>query len=256
MDQVAEKTHENQGIQVITRAADILRLLGRETGGLSLGQIAKQVQLPRSTVQRIVSALQIEGLVSIRNGGRGIMLGPEIRVLAEAAKKDADAALRSALAEISAETGETIDLAVFDGRRMLFVEQVVGTQRLRTVSTIGETFPLSTTANGKAVLAQLNEADAMRLHLAEVESGEAPERDISDFLAMLSKVKQRNGLAFDQDEHTDGISAIGFAIKSDDGRIIAISAPVPSHRFRRLKPQLAKVFAAWRERLAAGSRSD
>ena len=41
-----------QGIQVIARAADILRTLENEGDGLSLTQISKRVELPRSTVQR------------------------------------------------------------------------------------------------------------------------------------------------------------------------------------------------------------
>jgi len=47
------KNNKN-GIQVIARAATILRLLKINRSGLSLGQIAAQVDLPRSTVQRIV----------------------------------------------------------------------------------------------------------------------------------------------------------------------------------------------------------
>ena len=50
------------GIQVIARAARILRELENEHDGLSLGQIAKRVGLPRSTVQRIVGALTEEHL--------------------------------------------------------------------------------------------------------------------------------------------------------------------------------------------------
>ena len=47
-------------VQVIARAAAILRALEDEAGGLSLGQIAQRVNLARSTVQRIVAALEAE----------------------------------------------------------------------------------------------------------------------------------------------------------------------------------------------------
>ena len=33
---------------------------------------------------------------------------------------------------------------------LVFIDQVIGSQRLRTVSAVGETFPLHCTANGKA----------------------------------------------------------------------------------------------------------
>src|SRR5205807_1695051 len=48
------------GVQVIARAASVLRALENRPEGLSLGQIAKEVGLARSTVQRIVAALQAE----------------------------------------------------------------------------------------------------------------------------------------------------------------------------------------------------
>jgi DNA-binding MarR family transcriptional regulator len=75
-------TKENvkyQGIQVIHRAAEILRILAKDSGGLSLGQIAAQVQLPRSTVQRIIATLSAEDLVAIGTNSGGIRLGPEIQ---------------------------------------------------------------------------------------------------------------------------------------------------------------------------------
>ena len=49
-----------QRIQVITRAANVLRSLEGEASGLTLGQIAQRVGLARSTVQRIVDALREE----------------------------------------------------------------------------------------------------------------------------------------------------------------------------------------------------
>jgi len=52
--------NDKSSVQVIARAATILRALEEENAGLSLGQIAQRVNLARSTVQRIVAALQSE----------------------------------------------------------------------------------------------------------------------------------------------------------------------------------------------------
>ena len=51
-------TNDKSQVQVIARAATILRALEEENSGLSLGQIAQRVNLARSTVQRIVAALE------------------------------------------------------------------------------------------------------------------------------------------------------------------------------------------------------
>ena len=93
-----DKTSKIQGTQVISRAADILRVLGEDTSGLSLGQIAKRVELPRSTVQRIVSALTLEGLVSTE---KGIKLGPEIHSLAQASSFGMRVRLRPVMRSIA-----------------------------------------------------------------------------------------------------------------------------------------------------------
>jgi IclR family acetate operon transcriptional repressor len=55
-------------VQVIARAAAILRALEDEAAGLSLGQIAQRVNLARSTVQRIVAALEADDPTSRRFG--------------------------------------------------------------------------------------------------------------------------------------------------------------------------------------------
>ena len=242
-----EEISKTQGVQVISRAADILRALAEDTRGLSLGEIANRVQLPRSTVQRLVNALLEEGFVTAGRSARGIRLGPQIQSLAEAARVDLAEALSPAMQSISEETGETVDLAVLEGTQMLFIGQVVGSQRLRTVSNIGERFPLSTTANGKSALARLCEPDATRLVLEEIEQGKV-DRSVSEVLAEIAEI-QRTGIARDEDEHTEGISALGFALQDRSGRIYALSVPVPSARYLRIKEGLTASLEGWRTKL-------
>lgn len=239
---------KNKSIQVISRAADILRVLGRDTGGQSLGQIAKQVQLPRSTVQRIVSALSEEGLISIEKGNSGIKLGPEILSLAQACTSGFKDRLRPMLKQISERTGETVDLAVLENGKMRFVDQVVGSQRLRTVSSIGESFPLTTTANGKAALACLDLTEAMRLIISEFDEQPHTTRPMAGLLAELGEINA-GALATDAGEHTEEVSAFGFAIQDPAGEIYAISVPVPTSRFERTKTELAQTITDIRDTL-------
>lgn len=248
---------KNQGIQVIARAASILRLLGQETGGMSLGQIASQVQLPRSTVQRIVAALAEEGFVANRQGEGGITLGPQLRSLARASDVGTREKLQPYLKRLSEVTGETVDLAVLEGYQMRFVDQIEGSHRLRTVSRIGETFPLSNTANGKAALACLSAervADLVYRELQMKGHDDTASR-AGSVSAQLSRqlAEIRNGaLATDENEHTDGICALGFAFTDDKGDIFALSIPVPSTRYGRVKAVLSVAMVQCRSDLTAG----
>lgn len=241
-----QENHKNQGIQVISRAAGILRILADSQGPMSLGQIARAADLPRSTVQRIVATLAEESLVQAEGG---IRLGPGLQSLAQAVRLDRTDRLRPLMHKVAADTGETVDLAVMEGAQMRFIDQVVGRQRLRTVSAIGDVFPLTTTANGKAALACLEPSDAARLVLSELESAGAEAR----LIGVLEEIEAiRNGaLATDIDEHTEGISAIGFAVR-DEGAVHALSVPVPSSRFGRVQSSLTDVLSAARRNLDVG----
>src|SRR5262249_21778900 len=152
MDQrvVNSKSHDKSQVQVIARAASILRALEQEVSGLSLGQIAQRVNLARSTVQRIVAALQSEKLVIAASPNGRVRLGPTILRLATSVRTDFVSIARPFLAKLSSELGETVDLATVKQDHLVFVDQVIGSQRLRTVSAVGGMVPLYCTANRKA----------------------------------------------------------------------------------------------------------
>ena len=150
------------GIQVIARAADILRALRLAPAGLSQAEVAEQVGLARSTIHRLLNALEDEGLVE-SDGPRGrYRLGPEVSRLADTARRGLLASLHPKLEELSQEVNETVNLSVLDRARATFVDQVVAPHRLRAVSAVGESFLLHCTANGKAFLAAMSPHDLAR----------------------------------------------------------------------------------------------
>jgi len=227
-------------VQVIARAATILRALEDENTGLSLGQIAQRVNLARSTVQRIVSALETEKLVIAATPNGRVRLGPAILRLASSVRSDFLAMARPFLERLSQELEETVDLATVKKDQLIFIDQVIGSQRLRTVSAVGESFPLYCTANGKAYLAQLSDT------AVEALIGRAyPERTpktrtrIETLLADLRAARQC-GIAFDREEHTAGICAAGVAFHDPLGNAVALSVPVPSPRFAEREKQIAR----------------
>lgn len=217
------------GIQVIERAAAILRALKTSPNGMSLGQIAKAVDLPRSTVQRIVGALQTERILITVSNGRGIRLGPEINSLAEATHYNIVEACREFLVDLASETGETTDLSVLRGKSMIFLDQVPGIHRLRTISSVGESFPLSTTANGRSCLSRFEDEEVKKIVSSEWKA-RGIDGNMHDFLSTIGEIRE-SGFAYDLDEHATGVSAIGFSFRDWGGDLHSISVPVPSQRF-------------------------
>jgi DNA-binding IclR family transcriptional regulator len=235
----AEGTSRRRGVQAIARAAAILRALERGPQGLGLGEIAGAVKLPKSTVHRLVAALAEEDLVSQEAGGK-VRLGGGIARLAAAGHDALSDRLRPVLLELRRDLDETVDLAVLDGAGVRFVDQLPAPQRLRATSAVGEVFPLHCTANGKALLAAMPPAQALALlpsPLPRLTPSTIVARD--ELQSELDRIR-REGVAFDREEHTEGICAAGAAILDSSGPAAAISVPVPVQRFLGEEGHLAR----------------
>ncbi|PWQ93522.1 IclR family transcriptional regulator [Leucothrix arctica] len=232
-----DKGESRSGIQVIARAAAVLRELKGNTSGMSIGQIAERLELPRSTVQRIVGALKEERLVIASSSSGGLRLGPELHALAGAARYDIVELCKPHLSDLVAKTGETADLSVLRDNKMIFLDQVQGSHRLRTVSVVGSTFPLTTTANGIACLSMLDDEQVSKLVHTEWDK-EGINGDFEALLARVSRARD-NGLSYDREYHSRGVSAIGFAFRDSLNEVYSISVPVPSSRFDELEEHVS-----------------
>jgi DNA-binding IclR family transcriptional regulator len=251
-------TKARQGIQVIARAASVLRALEGTPEGLSLGEIAQQIGLPRSTVQRIVYALADEGFVIAASPNARVRLGPSLVSLASSAKIDIDRIILPHMKELSKEIEETVDLSVQDGSMMVFIEQVtVETRTLRAVSAVGNAFPIYSCANGKAVLASLKD-DELEQILAQPIHAQTPSTITTPqkLLAELDIIRE-SGIAYDHEEHFEGICALGVALSDPYGRNIALSIPIPSVRFYKNEKIIAKLLLRYRDIIekALGSKA-
>ena len=222
---------QRQSTQVIARAASSLRAMEGERTGLSLGQIAQRVGLARSTVQRIVDSLSAEQLLIAATPSAGVRLGPALVRLATSASLDIEQITRPIMAGLARDTGETIDLSVL-GQCAVFVDSREPTacgpyRRWRGL-------PLHCTANGEALLS-LSRTSGLTgccARAAQTASRRGP--------GVWSEIEscRRTGLAFDLEEHTEGICAVGAAFSDPVGRPMALSIPVPVTRFKRHRQEL------------------
>jgi DNA-binding IclR family transcriptional regulator len=244
-------TVDRSGIQVISRAICVLRILENVPEGLSLGEIAKAVSLPRSTVQRIVAALSNEGFLIAASPTAKVRLGPAILQLAASLDFDITKILRPFLRDLAVDVQETVDLSIQRGGSAVFVDQILGKRRLIAMSSTGERFPLHCSANGKALLAALPpEAAKHALARSLREHADFPLRD-PDRLSRELEAARTGFVAFDREEHHAGIGAVGTAMNDPAGGLFAISIPVPMTRFRRTEAKLVERLLEHRSRILA-----
>ena len=235
------KSGERTGIQVIARAAAVLRTLELEPDGLSLGEIAKRISLPRSTVQRIVAALAHERLLMSASLQTRVKLGPALVALGAAADVGTERIARPFMKALADLADETVDLSVLKSGSAVFVAQIQGTQRLAAISAVGKAFPLHCTANGKALLALLPPERRASLLIGRLKR--YTKATITDRAALDAEIQDaaNTGLAYDMEEHSAGICAIGAAFRDSLGREFSLSIPVPASRFADKRQQLSKL---------------
>ena len=229
------KTRADGGIQVISRAMEILRALQDAPAGLTQAELTTRIGLARTTVHRILGALEDEGLVAVSRPRGRYLLGPEIPRMSDAVRRAVVGQIHPFLVELSREVNETVDLSVLDNDQATFVDQIVANQRLQAVSAVGESFPLHCTANGKALLAATrpvalpSSLPALTPHT--ITSPEALREELTQV--------ETEGVAYDREEHTTGVCAVGAVAKGLPGPPVAVSVPMPARRFYGREPELA-----------------
>ena len=233
------------------RAIAILHALEESPDGLSLGDIARRVALPRATVQRIVDTLADENFVVGVGEDSGLRLGPALISLAAAAHNDVAEIARPHLAALSKNTGETVDLSIYENRKAVFLDQIVGSHRLRAVSAIGKSFELHCAANGKAMLATLNADDLVRF--ARKKLIRFTPHTITSWRQLKAELETigRSGVAFDREEQSLGICAVGTAFRDTGRALYAISIPTPTQRFAGRETVLSAALLECRRELVA-----
>lgn len=222
---------------MLRRAAAALDEIAAEPGQLRLVDIGERLGLAKSTARRLLVGLVEVGLASVDSRGH-FSLGERLLGFGGDAGAHISAIFRPTIERVARATeGETVDLSVLRGQRMWFVDQIESSHRLRAVSAIGVRFPLDGTANGKAALAALDDADAeAALSRLSPHVADGLRREIAEI--------RRTGIAFDRGEHTPGISAAAIAQRAVGDNVIAISVPAPTERFLEKEQRIVSALRA------------
>ena len=240
------------GVQVIARAAQILRALEGQQRGLSLAQLADVVGLPRSTVHRIVSALITEGFLASASPSGRVRIGPEFARLAWIGTAELWRSVEPFMQRIHDQLGETVDCSILDGHRVRVIHVIPTRHELRAIADVGATFPLHSTSKGRAMLSVYDRSAARRMLPAELERYTPKTVTTIDGVLLAIDQARQTGVALDLEESTMGICAAAIAVREPSGVLLAISVPVPVQRYECLADKIIRVLGEVRkETLAA-----
>lgn len=223
-----------QGAGLITKACDILDLVGSDPGALSIQDISEHTGIAKSTVYRIVSALGSRGFLRSDQRGQNLSLGFHFLDLAQNvwAVPDLITSAVGELRRLRDMTGETAYLAALSGSAVVSLAKYVGAHENSSAAALGVTKPLHCTSQGKAILAHLPSAQAERI-IASIRLDGLTPHTITSRNALrhrLDIVRQR-GFAVDDQEIVMGTRCVGAPVIDRDGACVgAISIAGPSYR--------------------------
>jgi DNA-binding IclR family transcriptional regulator len=219
------------GVQVIARVAQLFRALDGEPWGLTLTQLSIRLNLPRSTVHRLVGALASEGLVINASTAGRVRIGPEFVRIASASRLELRQQVDPLMRQVYDEIGETVDCAVLESGEARVIHVIQTQHQLRAVSDVGAAFPLHCTSKGKALLAELTDEQVRELLPAALARfTEHTTTSRAKLLRELEEIRE-SGIAFDLEEHAPGICAAAIAARDPFGVLFTVSIPAPSQRF-------------------------
>ena len=218
-------------VQSLERAFAILDAVASRPAGVTA--LAERLELPKSTVARLLGSLEQLGAVE-RVDGRRWRVGPGVAALTEtpSPERSLAALVWPELAGLVRSLGEDAGLALPDGYEALYVAQVECDQPVQVRDWTGTRALLHTVPSGLVFLADWP-ASAVDGYIAHGLAGLTPQTviDPEQLRARLEDVR-RSGYAWGLEEFADGINSVAAPVRDPSGNTVAaIHAHGPAYRF-------------------------
>lgn len=251
-------------IQSVGRAADLLGAMA-DGGWHALGDLAAAAGLAKGTAHNLVGALADTGLVEHDPARGAYRLSLTLLAYGRAVERRLDLlpVLRPLLLRLSAETGETVNLALPRPTDVLIVESLEGTRHgVRVSSYAGTAAAYHSTACGRALLAHRPEAERRALYALGPLAAATPATvtEPARLERLLAAVRAR-GWAEEREENEPGACCVAAPVVGSHGAgtggaLAAISVAGPAARMdpdttARLGATLRDALRPFAARLAA-----
>lgn len=208
----------------LLRGLEILRLFRRDRPTLSAPEIAQELEIPRTTVFRLLHTLEHLGYV-VRNSQRNYYLGVSVLSLGfeYLAAQELTELARPILQRLRDQTGFSTHLVVRDGSDIVYLLRFSGHSIVNNSIAVGTRLPAHATSMGRVFLSQLSAAELQTLYPdAQLSSWSEQTPKTLQELTQLLKHDREQGYAISQGFFEPGINAIAAPVKDASSRIRAV----------------------------------
>ena len=219
-------------VQSVERAFLLLRTLAQ--GPLGVTDLAERVDLPKSTVSRLLAALEAESVVSQIETGGAYQLGEGLIDITGAATgtRNLITAARPHLLELTDAFGEVAGLSIIDNGQAYYLDQTEISSDIQIRDWTGEYTPLHVVASGLVMLAHLptDQQDEFLGQPLEV----CTQWTVVDTGAIRDRLAQIRslGYAWVYEEFVEDLNSVGAPVLNSDGKpLAALHVHGPAYRF-------------------------
>jgi IclR family acetate operon transcriptional repressor len=217
-------------------------LMGTAAREMTIAEVAAATGWNKSSVHKILVTLNYHGFLERNEATKKYSLGVALVRCGQAVLNNlhVNHSAKSFLKELSDFSGETANLAVLYGSKMVIVDVVESPVQLRVSPPIGTTAPLTAKSNGKAVLAWLPESEVDKI----IQTDGLPAWTKNSIVKMklyqndLAEIRKQ-GYATDFEEFQEGINAVSAPVFNSQGQVVAtLSVVGPAFRMTKEKMRL------------------
>jgi DNA-binding IclR family transcriptional regulator len=230
-----DRNKAKQTSQTLLRGLKILELTASGKSNLPIRELAKEVNLPRSIVHRLVSTLEGEGYIQKNSTNPGYRLGTKLWSLGCAAIQGLEIreVARPYLEDLSSKTNELVALGVLDGREVVYLDKIDCSQAVRAYIPIGGRAPAYCISTGKAILAYRGDDELIKIAASMKKFTDHTVIGLAALKKHLAEIRRR-GYSINFGEWHEDLGGVASAIRDREGHVVAaIGITVPIHRLAK-----------------------
>ena len=218
-------------VRVVQRALGILECFSLEKPALSLQEISRKVELPKSTTFRLVMTLQECGYL-LQRADQRYSLSYKLLLLGSVVSETQDVReiTRPIMQDLARSTGETVTLSTRSGLERICLDVVESSSQLRSIVLPGDRLPLLYGATGKVFLAQLDDATIEEVRKSQQLPRKRVTRKVLD--ETIAAIRTR-GYALTLDDRVEGVMGLSVPIRDGSGEVrYCMTVTGPTSRFK------------------------
>lgn len=222
-------------VKSLIKALVILEFLGTSESGSTLTEISSKLRIGKSTVHRLLATLRNRDFVWFDSYSSRYILGARILQLSQQLAHQSILIRygRPILSELSSLTGETCNLAILNGRSVLYLVTRESKNPLRMTGIADKKIPAHCTALGKALLSSMSPEEITGLYGKTQSLETMTERsvsNVSELTKQLAKLR-RLDVVSESEETYPGLTCLAARVRARSGDVVAaISISVPLYR--------------------------